>query len=531
MAHTPLFRNLLMAMQKARNENLKEKGLPPAINIKSYKCSRRKFLKTSAAIGSISLISGCTQLASSKANTVKPKIAIVGGGIAGLNAAYQLKKEGFESTIYEAKNRIGGRMLSVELENGLIVDIGAELINTDHEDMLDLVKELKVSIFDRNKDVANLTFPKEKFLFGGIEISESDLIEDLRKITEQITSDAELLDKDWDTNAPLFDKLSVSDYLKQHADKIKKPYILALFNEIIRTEFGVESHESTAIQFILVLPVIEGKSIDLLSYSDEVYSVIGGSSKISDAIGQKLGDSIKFGMALSKIKKQDKNYQLTFANDMVVEADMVIIAIPFSVLKSVTIDAPIPELLKSFINELELGSNEKVLGSFTSRFWRQDKGFTNAAWTDLGFSEVWDETSRQSKRTDGALNFYLGGNQARAIENSTNVNNLGKQFVDKLDKFIPGASNSSTNKFIKSNWTKSPFTLGGYASFKPGQLSKFNTLLWIEAEKADENQTVEVENLYFIGEHLSDEYYGFMNGGAQTGRLVAQLILEKVSKA
>ena len=67
-----------------------------------------------------------------------PSIAVIGAGIAGLNAAYQLKKAGHFATVYEARSRIGGRMLSANLGNGLIVDLGAELINTDHADMLAL---------------------------------------------------------------------------------------------------------------------------------------------------------------------------------------------------------------------------------------------------------------------------------------------------------------------------------------------------------------------------------------------------------
>ncbi|MFM2315498.1 MAG: hypothetical protein RLZZ04_4776 [Cyanobacteriota bacterium] len=39
-----------------------------------------------------------------------PKIAIVGGGIAGLNAAYQLHKSGLQATVYEAKSQVGGRI-------------------------------------------------------------------------------------------------------------------------------------------------------------------------------------------------------------------------------------------------------------------------------------------------------------------------------------------------------------------------------------------------------------------------------------
>jgi monoamine oxidase len=54
-------------------------------------------------------------------------------------------------------------------------------------------------------------------------------------------------------------------------------------------------------------------------------------------------------------------------------------------------------------------------------------------------------------------------------------------------------------------------------------------LFWIEPDISDERQQVHVGNLIFAGAHLSDAYYGFMNGGAQTGRLAANLVFEKIA--
>jgi monoamine oxidase len=530
MARTPLFKKLVLALQAARRENLKVQDLPPPIPHSASNWTRRKFVKTTAAFGAAGLASGCLSFpADVEAIPVLPNIAIIGAGIAGLNAAYQLKRAGHSATVYEARSRIGGRMLSVDMGNGLVVDLGAELINTDHADMLALAKEFDIELFNRVEDSAKSPFPKEAYYFNGTSHSESDLADDLRLIAAQITSDAALLDQDWDTYAPQFDALSVADYLALHADKIKKPYIFELFKDVIHTEYGVELHESSAIQFILVLPVVDGQAVELLSYSDETYSVVGGSAQITNALGKELAGHIQLGMKLTEIKKHASKFQLSFANQTEIDADIVIVAIPFPVLSGVKINAPLPKLLRRFINEAKLGSNEKVIGSFTKRFWRQKKGFTNAAWSDLGFSEVWDATQRQSKRPDGALNFFLGGDQARQLASVNDVTNLGNHFVSRLNRFIPGASKASTGQFIKTGWTKSSLTTGGYANYKPGQLTRFGGLFWIESDIPDERQQVNAGNLIFAGEHLSDAYYGFMEGAAQTGRLAAKLALEKIA--
>ncbi len=532
MARSPLFRTLVLALQTARRKNLQAHDLPQPIPYSANHWSRRKFLKSTATVGAAGLASGCLSLpADTEAVAASHNIAIIGSGIAGLNAAYQLKKTGHSATVYEASSRIGGRMLSANMGNGLIVDLGAELINTDHADMLALAEELHITLFNRVQDSAKYPFPKEVYFFNGMRRSESALANDLRLIAAQITLDAGLLDKDWKTHAPTFDKLSVADYLTLHQDKIKKPYVLELLKDVMRTEFGAELHESSAIQFIQVLPVIKGQNVELLSYSDEVYSVVGGSATITDALGAKLAGHIYLGMKLTAIKKQATKFQLTFANKSTVDADTVIIAIPFSALSDVLIDAPLPILLRRFITEAKLGSNEKVIGRFSKRFWRRMNGFTNAAWGDLGFSEVWDTTQRQSLRTDGALNFFLGGNQARQLGNIKDATQLGEQFVSKLNKFIPGATAAATGQFIKTGWTKNALIGGSYANYAPGQLTRFGSLFWVESDTPAERQQVNAGNLIFAGEHLSDAYYGFMNGGAQTGRLAAGLAIKKMAAA
>jgi monoamine oxidase len=537
MARTPLFRKLILALQAARRENLKAQDLPPPLSSSASNWTRRKFISTTATIGAAGLATGSLSFpgdVEAKAVPPTPRIAIIGAGIGGLNAAYQLKKAGLGSTVYEARSRIGGRMLSADIGDGLIVELGAELINTDHADMLELAEELGIELFNRVEDSAPLPFPKEAWYFNGISISESDLADDLRLIAAQIADDAALLDQDWEKYARKFDRLSIADYLALHSDKINKPYIFELFSDVVRSEYGAEPHESSAIQLLFVLPVVDGQAVELISYSDEAYTVVGGNDRITDAIGDRLPGQIKLGMRLTEIKKQARKYSLTFANASkpeIIEADIVIIAIPFPVLSGIKINVPLPSLLRRFIREAKLGSNEKLLGRFATRFWRQSLGFTGEAWSDLGFSVMWDATQRQATRTDGVLNFFLGGEQARALGSVNNINQLGKQFVTALDAFIPGALKSATGQYINTGWTKSSLTTGGYANYGPGQLTRFGSLFWIESDNPDERQQVNVGNLIFAGEHLSDTFYGFMNGGAQTGRLAANLVSEKIAAA
>ena len=90
------------------------------------------------------------------------------------------------------------------------------------------------------------------------------------------------------------------------------------------------------------------------------------------------------------------------------------------------------------------------------------------------------------------------------------------------------AEEAATGQVVRTHWTQSRRTRGSYTSFQPGQLTRFGDWLWVESDDPEERQEVHVGNLIFAGEHVSDEFYGFMNGAAQTGRLAAEVVLRRV---
>lgn len=69
---------------------------------------------------------------------------VVGAGIAGLTAAYQLKKAGHDVLVLDMNDYVGGRMANVEWE-GFLVDIGAKFVTTADTSLLSMVDELGLS--------------------------------------------------------------------------------------------------------------------------------------------------------------------------------------------------------------------------------------------------------------------------------------------------------------------------------------------------------------------------------------------------
>ncbi len=528
MARSPLFRQFIRLLQTAHLRSSATEITARSFSQKSG-WSRRRFLRFSALAGGAAIataaISELPHLQTAWGYG-QPKVAIIGGGITGLNAAYQLKKLGLTATVYEAKSYVGGRIQSrTVVSDHLVNDLGGSFVNTEHEDILALVEEFGLELFDRVADAERSDFPETAYYFDGRAIPEAELLDWLRPLAEQLAIDTALLDEDFDTYAPQFDQLSVADYLARHSDKISAPVVRRLVENALRTEYGVEAKDSSSLQLLYTVQLLDEDMVSPLN-SDETYYIKDGSGKLIEALSAALARQIRTNLPLTKLQSQGDGFRLTFETGLIVEADYVILALPFTALRHVELQIDLPDTLKRFINEVNLGTNEKLFAGFTQRAWHQDRGFVGQAWTDLGYSSIWEETQRQPEQSQGSLTFFLGGDEVHRARR--NANKQGRKFINRLDKVIPGAQAAATGQFYRTNWAEDPYIRGGYTSFKPGQYLEFAEFLYIESDAPDERLDVSVGNLVFAGEHLSDEYYGYMNGGAQTGRLAAEVLASRV---
>ncbi|HEY9767247.1 MAG TPA: NAD(P)/FAD-dependent oxidoreductase [Coleofasciculaceae cyanobacterium] len=530
MTHTILFQKFRRTLHKAYGQDLDSMGVAESQASKTAKYKRRKFLKMGTLAGGAAIATTAIPFAkAAQSRSTTPKIAIVGGGIAGLNAAYQLKKAGLEATVYEARSRVGGRIHSVTGVAGeeLVTDLGGAFINTNHEDMLALVKEFNLSLFNRVATAEKLPFPTEGYFFNGRLYPEAEVAEKLRPIARQIVADATLLEQDSEQYAPIFDRLSVAQYLEQHADQITEPFIKVLLENTIRTEYGVEPESSSTLHLLYNLTTVENNKVTVLGGSDETYVVQGGIGKITESLAAALPQQIQTRKRLQAIRSDGDGYRLTFSDRSTVNADYVIIAIPLAVLRNLDLQVKLKPKFRKFIREVNLGQNEKVFAGFKERVWLQKQGFSGSIWTDLGFSTIYDETQRQPDAATSALTFFLGSKEVTAIS-SESLSSVQQSFLERFEQIIPQAKSAATGKFFRTNWCQDPLTTGGYTNFEPGQYTEFSEFLYVESEVPEERQNVVFGNLIFAGEHFSDEFYGYMNGGAQTGRLAAAAITTKV---
>ena len=494
------------ALDQARARNLRSAGEPPPRGGPDGITRRRVLAALSV---------GAAAAALPAAFRAPPeRVAIVGGGLAGLVALDRLRARGVEAILYEARAAVGGRTRSVRgvFAPDYAFDEGGQLVNSDHEDMIALVRRFGLRLIDRRA-----TGEKREIQIGpGGRVDERRLAEALRPIAAQITADSDRLDKDYQAVAREIDAFSVADYLDRHG--LARGDARDALEATIRTEYGAEPGEASAIELLFNLPTVDGLRVTRLSLSDERFLIDGGTGQVAQRLGALHAGAIRLGKRLASLDLAGPNVRLGFADGGEARADRVIVALPASLIREVRIDGPLPQAWRGLIAEATLGRNEKVIAGYDRTVWRAAMGASGALWASDGFSEAWDAASCvRDAKSAGALTYFLGGDQVDAAAR-LGAADAAARFSDKARTVLPDLA-PSNGRVRRTSWSSDPLSRGAYINFRPGQLTRFGALLTLE--ERGRVRASQAGPLLFAGEWLSDAWPGYMNGAAQTGRIAA----------
>ncbi|NNV56604.1 flavin monoamine oxidase family protein [Limnovirga soli] len=486
--------------------------------------NRRSFLAQSAKAAAAIAAAGIYQSCAVPQPASQPSIAIIGAGIAGLHAAYILKKAGYKSYVYEGSPRVGGRIMSVNnmMGEGLWTEMGGEFIDSTHTEMINLASHFNLPLLDRMAP-SEEGLAEFAYYFNGTHYQLPDVLEALRPYTVQIQKDINSLSEEIS-----FKKHTAADIrldnmsIMQYVDSLG---ITGWLRELIYTsytcEYGMEATEQSAISFLAVFEPGDGSSYKLYGDSDERFSIIGGNLSLCEALAAELKDDLLPGHFLRSIKlNADKSYQLSFkitgAGNIGAKADILLIAIPFTVLREIDIQVPLPDWKRNVINNLGYGSNSKLFIGVNERVWRK-QGYASYAFADNGLMNGYENTQMQNNNEGpGGYTIFPGGKAGIEVGNM-DMEVAKKKYVQALDGVFPGAAAQFNNNFQLWSWPNYVFSKASYVSYKVGQ---YTTMAGSEFTPVD--------NMYFAGEHCSYAFQGFMNGGAETGRKAAEMIIAKL---
>jgi len=447
-----------------------------------------------------------------------PRVVVVGAGLAGLTAARALKRAGVAVLLYEGSDRVGGRCHSVvgQLGPGLVTELGGEFIDGKHADMLALAREFDLPLLDTLAPSEDGL--AETYHFGGQHYSEAQVIDAFQPLAARMRADLATLSPEITAagHSPAdvrLDRLSIAEYL----DRIDATgWIRDLLEIGYLTEFGAEVAEQSCINLLTLVALDTEDGFSIFGESDERYKIRGGNQQIAQGLAAELGDRIRFEHRLAAVRERGTGFSLTFETDggtRSVDADCVVLAIPFTVLRSIELPATLPPPKRNAIDTLGYGTNEKLIVGLRSPVWR-DHGRDGGMYSDQPFQTGWDSGRLQGR--GGAYTFFLGGTVGADLTTGDQAATAAR-YVEAADPLFPGMRQAYSGQWVATDWRVNPLSRGSYSFYKPGQWT--SVAGW---------QGTPVGNLYFAGEHCSVEFQGYMNGAVETGRKAAEAIIAKL---
>lgn len=476
--------------------------------------SRREFGATTGALALASLSSACT--------TDDPpgggdRVVIVGGGAAGICCAFRLAQAGIRATVHEAWTRIGGRMYSTSegAPEGMVIELGGELIDSNHENLWSLANELDLTLDDRHQ----LAPPGEIFWFDDAPVDEATILEQWMAVAPAMEAMVEAADND-DDAFELYDNQSLRDWLDEHVPIAMVRELHLILDVAYRGEFGLENDQQSSLNLLYLLDPTTLDEFLIFGVSDERYHTHGGNELFVSRMAELLDDDqiVLESRLVGARDGSDGGYVLTFsgpAGETEVEADHVVFALPFSVLREVDLDRlTLSAEKRQIIQELGYGTNTKVMGTFATPIWRDDYDASGSVTADLSFQQCWD-TSIGQNGPEGIITNFLGGQAGVDSGTGSAEDWYATHLVAGLEQVFPGAqAQYVAGSAVRMHWPSVPTHRGSYTCYRPGQWAFWSL------------EGVREGNLHFCGEHCSPEFQGWMEGAVETGGLVAMEIID-----
>ena len=493
--------------------------------------SRREVLAAGGALGAAVLLGRHGSAAAAARGSLRsdPRVVVVGAGLAGMAAAYQLRRVGVASTVYEARDRLGGRCWSARgFADGQTAEHGGEFIDTRHVHLRQLVRELGLTLDDL---FAAHYGPYSPNWVRGRNLTQHDIDAGTRRVQAAVAAEARrvgVLRRDGSVHSAAIsyptatrgaiavDQLSMAEWLDVHVPEALESDLGEWLDQTMTGWYGLNMDRLSALNWIdfFIIPYPGG---------DERWHVHGGNDQVIERAAASLpAGSIHTGTALRAIRRRaGGSYTLDFDGLRgPVIADLVILTLPFTTLRDVDMrGAGFSAHKLAAIRELAMGSDAKVLVQYDVRPWKLDGWSSFMTSADPDF-DTWESSADEPGKA-GLVTVYAGGRTGASwvgpAPHAAATPALRDSVLHRIDEAVPGSRSHFNGHGWADLWPHDPWTRGSYAAFAPGQYTRF----WVGLGKPE-------GNVHFAGEATSTYSQGFLNGGVESGDRTAVEIMRKL---
>jgi monoamine oxidase len=458
----------------------------------------------------------------------KKNVIVVGGGYAGLYAGYLLVQLGYRVTVFEATDRVGGRVHSLlNFSRGRVIEAGAELIGLNHSALLSLVREFGLGLTDLptpDQDVALNLQPN--IVLDGLPVGPEEakqLEEEMNAVLMRISEEANKItypSQPWfePPDIQALDQISLGDVFDDWG-------IQGRLRQLLDLTF--ENNNAAPVDkqsWLGILCLVKGGSIggDTKDYWDvvELFRCANGNQAVAECMAERIQSSKRGRVYLSSpVKKirwrsRSRSFNVSTAKETFT-ADYVILATAPSVWNRIEFRPRVN--LQPY--RPALGPAIKYLSTVCDRFWIPLQ--LQPAGTSSTIGETWEATDNQTVKGRQGINLtvFAGGRQAQQALDLTTQENFVR-FQAGLDGIF---RNQFTKNLIREKLSfhpRLPFVQTGYSYMGLG--------LTTTTAKLDNQPFAPYGGqLFFAGEYVSTAFYGYMEGALQSALHAVELLMLK----
>jgi monoamine oxidase len=489
--------------------------------------TRRSLLKGGAAGALAGATVGTGSAAARTAassGSLKADVVVVGAGLAGLTAAREIRRAGRSVVLLEARDRVGGRVLSHPIGGGEVAELGGMFTGPTQDRIQALAKATGVDTYPTYNTGNNVfyangrreEYPSDTPL--GTAPPDPVVAGDIVKVVlqlDQMSQDVPV-DKPWTANdAEDWDSQTFYSWVKQNSTGSDE--FMAVVSAATEAIFGCEARDISLL-YTLFYIAASGNEQNQGTFERNFNTAggaqekrfQGGAQTIALRVASELGNRVVLGTPVRRIEQDGSGVQV-LADGTTANGKRVVVAMPPTLAGRLVYDPILPARRDQLTQRIPEGSLIKAEAIYDKPFWR-DSGLTGQVVSENGPVKVTFDTS-PADGSPGIMMGFIGGHEARVFARQP-ADERRKAVLDNYANYF-GAAARNPRDYVEFDWSAEEWNRGcPVALLGPGALVDFGEAL-----------REPVGRIHWAGTETSTYWNGYMDGAVRSGERAAAEVL------
>jgi monoamine oxidase len=446
--------------------------------------------------------------------TAATDVVVVGAGLAGLAAARRRPPAGAEVVVLEARDRVGGRTLTVPAADGTPIDHGGQWIGPTQHRIAALAERLGVTTYPSYERGLNTEFRDGRahrfdgqLPDGGDPVSAVAMGQAIRELDAMAAKVP--LEAPWTAEDALaWDSQTVETWLQL---RVPAERARSWLRAAIRGTMAAEARDLSLLHTLFVIRSAGGLArLIATAGGAQERRFHQGAQAISIRLAESLGDRVVLG-APAQVVRHGDGWVVVEADGRSVAAGRAILAVPPAIAGRIVYRPAMPGWRNQLTQRVPMGSVIKVHAIYEEPFWREE-GLSGLAVSDSGPVRIVYDNSPEDG-SPGVLVGFIEGEQARSWARRNRAGRRAGILACLADYF--GERAGRPRELLERSWADEEYSGGCYAGyFPPGVWTSFGQAL-----------REPIGRIHWAGTETATAWTAYMEGAVQSGQRAADEVL------